>query len=286
MKKKIVSVVLLLTMSVTFAACGNKEKNEPAAKKEADISVVEVLSNMSEASQDVEGANATVSINFDASIKEGEDSSKIAVKGDMDVKSTADPVASYVNLDMSVKAADESQDVKQEAYVVEENEGYKVYFGNDDDGWMSMEMSADDLGIDMDSLTASNEDLTEYFTEENADKYFENVKVVETKVDGKECYSVTGDVSGELMDTAIEYIESMADTSVGDIPDIKISLEICTDKKTNLPVAMNISADVAKNDTIEISACEIGIKYNGYESEEITVPEEALNATDISDALY
>lgn len=197
MKKKIASVVLLLTMSVSLVACGSNDKAEKTEVKEADISASEVMLKMADSSETVEGVDASVSINFDADITAGEEKSKIAVKGDMAVKSNTEPAEAYVNADMSVKVDKESSDMKYEVYMVTEDDSYKVYFGNDTEGWMYKEMSAEELGIDsIDDIAAGNMDeIKEYYTEENIDKYFENVKVTEKKIDGKTCYSVKGDIS-------------------------------------------------------------------------------------------
>lgn len=287
MKKKIASVVLLLTMSVSLVACGNndtaqKSGAKEAEVKEADISASEVMAKMSDSSDSVEGVDASVSINFDADITVGDETKKVAVKGDMDVKSNTDPVEAYVNADMSIKADKESSDIKYEVYMVAEDDTCKVYFGNDTDGWMSMERSLDELGLgDIDDLTGNMDEIKEYYTEENIDSYFENVKVTEKKIDGKTCYSVKGDIAEDLLDTAIDSLSALAGSTV-DIPDVKISLEVCTDKETGSPVELNIKADVAENDMIKVSACELSFKYNGYGKQDITIPEEALDAPDLS----
>lgn len=282
MKKKIASVVLLLTMSVSLVACGGNDKTQKAQVKEADISASEVMAKMSDSSESVEGVDASVSINFDADITVGDETKKVAVKGDMDVKSNADPVEAYVNADMSIKADKESSDIKYEVYMVAEDDMCKVYFGNDTDGWMSIERSLEELGLgDIDDLTGNMDEIKEYYTEENIDSYFENVKVTEKKIDGKTCYSVKGDIAKDLLDTAIDSLSALAGSTV-DIPDVKISLEVCTDKETGSPVELNIKADVAENDMIKVSACELSFKYNGYGKQDITIPEEALDAQDIS----
>ncbi|MDE5782120.1 MAG: hypothetical protein K2I03_11715 [Lachnospiraceae bacterium] len=284
MKKKIASVVLLLTMSVSLVACGSNDKAQKseAKVKEADISASEVMAKMSDSSESVEGVDASVSINFDADITVGDEKKKVAVKGDMDVKSNADPVEAYVNADMSIKADKESSDIKYEVYMVAEDDMCKVYFGNDTDGWMSTERSLDELGLgNIDDFTGDMDEIKEYYTEENIDSYFENVKVTEKKIDGKTCYSVKGDIAKDLLDTAIDSLSALAGSTV-DIPDVKISLEVCTDKETGSPVELNIKADVAENDMIKVSACELSFKYNGNGKQDITVPDEALDAPDIS----
>lgn len=281
MKKKIASVVLLLTMSVSLVACGSNDKTQKAEVKQADISASEVMAKMSDSSEDAEGVDASVSINFDASITAGEEKSDIAIKGNMDVKSNADPVAAYVNADMSVKSGKQSEKMKYEVYMVSEDDMYEVYFGNDTDGWMKTEMSLDELGVDMSQMTGSMDEIKEYYSEENIETYFENVKVTEKKIDGKTCYSVKGDISKDLLSTAIDSLSALAGSTL-EIPDMKITLEVCTDKETGEPVEMNIKADVDENDMIKISACELSFKYNGNGKQDITVPDEALDAQDIS----
>lgn len=288
MKKKIVSAVLLITMSVSLVACGDKDKAKTAESKEADLSASEVISKMSEASVDVKGIDAKASINLDASVKSGDEEASMAIKGDMTVKATEDPLTAYVNADMSVEADTDSQDMKYEVYCVLEDDEYKVYFGNDSDGWMKTEMSLDELGIDMSSITGSMEGLDELYSDENIEEYFDELKVTEKKVNGKACYSVKGNLSDELLNTSIESLGSLIvgeSFNAEDIPDITITVEICTDKETNLPAAFYINAEVGENEYVDLKKCEMSIEYNGYDVDEITVPEDALNGIDISESL-
>lgn len=283
MKKRIVSAALVLAMSLSFAACGDKETSKKPEVKEADISASEVMSKMADSSDSIEGIDSSISINFGASVTEGEEKNDIAIKGNMDIKGNTDPAESYINADLSVKSGKDSQDIKYEVYLVTEDDQYKVYFGNDEDGWFKTEMSLDELGIDMLDMAGSMDEMKELYSDENIEEYFDNLKVTEKKIDDKKCYSVKGDISKDLLSTALESLSSLAGTSI-DIPDIKISFEVCTDKETGSPVEVNIKADVDKNDTIDISACEISFKYNGYEKQDIEIPDEALDAQDISGA--
>lgn len=288
MKKKIVSAVLLLTMSISLVACGDKDKSKTAESKEVDLSAAEVISKMSEASADINGIDAKASINLDASVKSGDEEMPMTLKGDMTVKATEDPVVAYVDADMSVKADEESQDMKYEVYCALEDDAYKVYFGNDSDGWMKTEMSLDELGIDMSSMTGSMEGLDELYSDENIDEYFDDVKVTEKKVNGKACYSVKGNLSDELISTSIDSLASLLygdSFNAEDIPDIKLTFEVCADKETNLPAAFYINAEVGENEYVDLKACEMSIEYNGYDVDEIVIPEDALNGIDMSDSL-
>lgn len=286
MKKKMLSAVLLLTMAVSLVACGDKETAKKAddagAGKKADISASEVIAKMSEAETDVEGVDATVNFNFDADISAGDEKDNVVFKGDMNVKSNIDPIEAYIGANLSVKASGESSDVNYDIYMVAEDDVCNLYFGNDTDGWMKTEMSLDELGLDdMKNISGDTTDLEEFYSEENIEKYFDDVKVTEKKIDGKDCYSVKGDVSKELLETAIDSINTLAGLNI-EVPDLKITLEICSDKKTGSAVEINVKADAEENDNFKLSACEFSLKYNEVGKQDITIPDEALEAQDIS----
>lgn len=286
MKKKMLSAVLLFTMAVSLVACGDKETakkaDDASAGKKADISASEVLAKMSEAEDEVEGVDAIVSFNFDADVNAGDEKDNIVFKGDMDVKTNINPVEAYISTNMSAKASGESSDINYDIYMVTEDDVCTLYFGNDTDGWMKTEMSLDELGLDdMKNISGDTDDLEEFYSEENIEKYFDDVKVTEKKIDGKACYSIKGDVSKELLETAIDSINSLAGSDI-EVPDLKITLEICSDKKTGSAVEINVKVDADENDNFKLSACEFSLKYNEVGKQDITIPDEALEAQELS----
>lgn len=281
MKRKIVSIALVCVMTVSMTACGKSEKE--SSQKTVDISASEVISKMVDASQDTKRADSTVELKFSAE----NDGSKLDLSGKMDVKATEDPTASYVNLELSSKADGDSNDINYELYLMEDNGDYKMYIGTEGQ-WASTTMSADDLGVDVADLTDSYSQIKEYITDENIDKYFSNVKVTEKKVDKKACYSVKGDVKSDVVDDLLASAESLMGTGI-DLSDIGFSVEICADKKTNKPASLTITANSGKDSAIDIKDCSISIKYNSYDVDAITLPEEAENAPEIDsllDSLY
>ena len=281
MKRKIASIALVCVMTISMTACGKSEKE--SSQKTVDVSASEVLLKMIDTSEDTKSADSTVELKFSAE----NDGSNFDLSGKMDVKATEDPVSSYVNLEMSSKADGESNDINYECYLMEDNDDYKMYIGTEGQ-WVSTTVSADDLGMDVTDFTDSYSQIKEYITDENIDKYFSNVKVTEKKVDKKDCYSVKADVKSDVVDELLASAESLMGTSL-DLSDIGFSVEICADKKTNKPASLTITANSGKDSAIDIKDCSISIKYNSYDIDAITLPEEAENAQEIDsllDSLY
>lgn len=278
MKKRIVSIALACVMTVSFTACGKDESKE-SNQKAVDITAAEVITKMADASADNTEIDSTVEMNLEFVSEEVENK----MSGKMDIKAKTDPTEAYLNLDLSVDIGDEKEEQNFEAYVMsEDDEEFKMYLGIEGQ-WISTTMSMEDFGLEADELTEQIE-FSKYITEENIDKYFSDVKVEEKKVDKKDCYSVTGDIKEE----AIEDLFALADESLledVDLSGFDFSMEICADKDTCKPASFTVN--VASNDKseVEIKDFTISIKYNSFEVDDITLPEDAENAQDAGSLL-
>lgn len=285
MLKKITSLALIAAMSFSILACGNKDSATSAKEKKANISAYEVVTNMADASAEVNGIDAEISVDLDAEIKD-EESQKFVVKGTAQIKGTADMESLYASVDAHTEMG-EANDLKAEAYISKDDSDYTAYFGGDAlGGWMKMPLKADELGVD--TSKASLDELTKVkdkLTEEKFKKYFDNMTVIEKKVDGENCYVVKGNISSEIMKDFEKEMSDYAGDELG-ISDTTCDLELVTSVKTGLVKELSLEVNTKENEKIKLSQCKLSMKYNSYDVDAIQVPDEVIEEAIDMSSLY
>ena len=278
MKKKILCIALVSTMALSLAACGDSSSKKASTK--SDVSVSEVVKKMNEASKNTKGSDITGTIDMSASMEEEGESYEMTVSGTMDVQATNDPVVSHMTTDMEMNMAGFAQPMKMEMYTVQDDNGTTTYT-NQTGEWTKTTVDAEDVSSE---LTDAMSDISKYITDENIKKYFKDVKKKEEKKSGKDCYVV----SGSLKETAFEDLFEAAKDITGEavdtseLPEISMPIKFYVDKKTYLPVEVTVNMKIGEIEGVKFDKFEIKMTSNSYDVEEITIPDEVLNAPEES----
>lgn len=274
-----------------------------------------VMQKMQEASSAAEGVTMDMGMDFDVDVNmnDGETDStlNIAVNGNFSVASSADPFAMMMDGSMSVSALGSGQDIEMKMYGVTNDAGeFETYAYTSDGttgeaGWVKQ--TAEGLNMAelmetskaMDASALADWGLTFELASEAAD------------VDGTECYELTTVIDTDTLSTIITKTSEMigedltADenvaTALSMLSGLSMKIVYYVDTTTYLPVKTHIdmndsdlttlnalvqsmmaSDDSANATTVELVLNNVSVDATTVYGavEEITVPQEALDAID------
>lgn len=286
MKKRIISVVLMLVMLFTMGGCGKKT-----------VSAGELLEKAYENSKSVTNMTAKYTMQMDMS-SAGQSISSTTTG---DITAFTDPYKVKMNMTMDMGELG-SQDM--EMYMAAEGENYYTYTGMSG-VWYKQSM---DKELFEKSLNSYNSEL--YL--ESFVKSKDSFTFTETTENDKELYQITGTLSGEALADMVNSTDILSqmesfgiDSSLyEDLEDLNITLyldkESCSFYKMSLDMtkmmqemmskAMDSISDTVNGDdaaanasaNVDISKCVMEMEYTGYNNaEDFEIPEEALNAEEL-----
>lgn len=275
-----VSGALVIAAVLVAAGCGKKATPE------------NLLTDMGKNLKDIKSMEAVM--NMGLSMSDGTDSMEMNMS--MDLQSTTDPQAAYINGDIDMNVSGMKIGTSIEAYQVKEDKKDVTYMKIMEQ-WMRTEADEEE--------TAALEQLeTLKDFGDMADSFTLAEKTV--KVEGVECFELTGTIKGETFAEVLnqDFLDSMG---IGEIMDEKTieKLEIpCTidiSKSDILPVKMNMDMkDTMEkamesmyegDEEISIEEYYMEIIYKDFDKvEEIAVPDEVKKAAvdedlDLEDSL-
>lgn len=240
-----------------------------------------LFKDMNENAKDVESMLCNLAVELGMSYE----SESVGIGIDMDLEATNDPAAAHADGSLDLESPDGSIGVNFEAYSVEEDGTYVVYAGSQGE-WIKMEMDEGDISTFGGDLYSQLEDMHEDF------ELDEDLSEVEEK----DCFKLTGDISGEyLADVMSENEEVMDEMGASDMLDMdalaeaKIPCTVEIYKDDILPARINMDLqDILvtvmgeEGEDIEVSDFYIEITYVEYDKvKEIEVPDEAKDAEDL-----
>lgn len=273
---KLFSILMMMVFVMSMVACGSKSTTAGSEKSNLEkLSVDELMDKMTEAAKDVEGITFKGNIGAILSVSDQKMEGSVKFEAKTNIKETTD---GYVKADVSINALGQKQDMTVEMYeVMNENtmETYVKLFDN----WVyeSVDLTESEDEIDMDKLTDALKSID--FSALN--EYFDKVEVKTSGNNYNLVYEVTSAKLIEKIENSI-FASSLEDTDTSKIPDIKISFTLSVDGKTFLPKSMKLDIDM---NSFEVEGMEIKltdfvfeVEYEAFDSVEITIPDEALEA--------
>lgn len=291
MKKKTMmktaAIALAAVMAVPMAGCGSTFKATAKSVAEKAASAV----------ADIKSIKGTNTLNFDGTFTmSGSDEMDLTMSMEQDEEVTADPFISHgtATVNISAMGQDQSQDV--ESYTEVSDSGFTVYNSSDGgDTWTKSTVEMSD-----DEVEKSSQLCFPYMFEGIADGSIDAELEDDTQtVDDSECYVLDATLTGDdlksvLDDSGVQDITTGIDEE--DFNDVEADAEIYVDKKTFRPA--KVSYDMSdlgdaifnallgssgmdiESDTEEFS---LEVTYSSYDDvDEITIPDEALNAEETS----
>lgn len=272
MKKKFACLFMVMVMTLSLAGCSDTKTTSKS--DDAKATVESVLKDMTKASNKSKGSDATATVDINATINESGESADFNIKGTMDVQSTLKPVVSHIKTDLSMKVMEYDQAIKYEIYTSTEGDKITTY-ENTSGKWSA---STSSLDKETKEITENISNITKQITKKNIDKYFEDVKLSEK--DG--CYVVSGTMTSDGIKKISKSLSGLDSASIDteSIPELSIPISLSIDKKTKLPKELTISCTMEETKEIKLSKCDITMKFNSYDVDEITIPDEALKAAE------
>jgi len=289
--KKTVSVILILCLSL-FSLVGCKD-GENASSKKTDAKDKEIIDSVIEAVNGVESLYLESKTDSSMSVMGNRvDSSSTAIC-EVDVKDKVQHVI------ISMTASGEKMDT--ECYVKENASGADAYL-KANGTWLKQTGipydKVNELGLSTDSYNL----MVMYL-----ELLKEKSEIKEKTVDGKECYVISGEIdAGEeellkkagLGNTLQQLVQSGMTSSeideiISNVEEMEIIISV--DKESLLPVKMKIDITEVTQNIMDGLAKVLGetgeikveknvavSKYSRYnEMDEITIPEEVLNAEEV-----
>jgi hypothetical protein len=268
--KRLLCVMMAMAMAMSLMACGSKSDNSKKTKLE-ELSAEEVYNKMAEAAEGVDGVTASADMNVAATMSGME----VSVAGNMEVKTSAEPVNSYVKVDGTLNVLGQENALTYEVYEIVSDDVIDTYM-YDGEEWTHEEAENDTELTDKITTMADSIDYSKVA------EYFDSI---ESKISGNN-YVLNMQVSSsellsKLQDS--EYASYLEDIDTTQIPELTISATVTVDGETFLPKTMNFSIEMEgtaeyQGMEIAITTCEFNLNYDSYGNVEITVPDEALSA--------
>lgn len=271
---KVLSLVMMLVVAMSLMACGSKSSSSNLK----EISAEELFEKVSEASKDAKGISMTGTMGA----KIASDGQEVSFSIDYDSKTNNEPLESYVKANATVNMLGQEQEMEMELYEVTAEDGSIDVYMNILGQWMYQSMDTSDADVDTAEIEAALE-MIQSIDFETVSEYFDKMEVKTNKNNYNLVVELTSAKLIEKLE-ASAFASALEDIDTTEIPDVTIKLSLTVDGKTFLPKAMTINFDMGSFEVegteMQISDVVLDFKVNSYDSVEITVPDEALEAKD------
>lgn len=282
--KKIVSVLMMLVLSMSFVACGSKSVTSKSEESNLEkITAEELLDKISEAAKNIKGVSLTGDIGGKINISGQDMEADVNLEAKADVESSA----SYCKADVALDLLGQKQDVSAEVYSVMNGDTMEIYTKVLDKwSYEPADLAGASDGIDTEQIM----DMLENIDYSSVSEYFDNIEV---KTSGGNYELVLEATSASIIDKLKDSVlaSELEDADTSAVPDITVKFILAVDGKTFLPKTVSLDIDMDRFETddmeIELSYFEFKLNFDSFDSVEITVPDEALeakeNGNDMSD---
>ena len=281
--KKLVSLVLVVVLAMSMAACGSSEVEKDANAGSADqLSTEQLFEKIKTTSTDVDGI--TMSGNVELAMKitvssDGVDAkAEMGIDGTIEAKTSTEPKASYMKGEFNMDAMGQSQNMEFENYAVANGDSMDVY-SKEDGEWNYEEDDISEYSGMLQGLQSSLKDVSfadikEYCSDITSELKKGNYTIV-AKMDSKKLLEMAEDAGADSSSLGVD---------LSAIPDFMVIITVVVDAEKYLPQSMSVALDMDKFEmqgaTYELKKCVIEFTVDSYDAVTITVPEEALAAKD------
>jgi len=269
---KIITGALTAMMVLGLIGCSGKETPQS------------LLADMAEKSSEIESAEMNMKMEVEAGGEVMGTAIDMNIKLDMDIQSTNDPEAAYIDGKVLVSMLGEKETTIMKAYTVKENDVYATYSQEGEDGqWYRIESETPESSGSID--LASLKDVYESFELEEETETFQDA----------ECYVLKGMLGGDtvkdIMGSAMDAMGDSSDLFEGtdwDSAEIPMKIYIAKDSHYPAKITMDMQAVIQavfeeESTGIDCNTCMMEISYTSYNSiEEITVPDDVISSAEAS----
>ncbi len=272
MRKKLCWVLAgtMLLSAVIFGGCG--------AKKE-QLTAESILEQVNENMDNIQSVSGDMAMDVDMKISESGLGMNLIMGMDCDLEMTMEPEIVHMAGKLNLNLMGLSMDM--ESYTVTEDDK-KITYTKMNNVWEKTEEDAEDdeagVGELFDELSSASELTLQEETE---------------KIDDKEVYVLTAEISGESLNSFMGGVESMAeDAGEIDLSGVEAAVTLRVYKDEMLPAAVSMeitdAGSVVESDgtKMEIHSLSLELNYSEFDTiESIEIPEEAQSSGDSADGL-
>lgn len=273
--KKILSLVFVVVLAMSFVACGSKGKS--VANKPEKITTVQLVEKMEEALKEVKGAK--LSSNVDLKVKANINGNDMDITAGGSILAEAnESKTAHVKADFDMNLMGQSQDFSMEAYQVYHDDKVEQYL-NLEDKWTYEETDLEDItdnigGPDLDSITSMLNDA-------DYSKVLDFFDLDSPEIKGNE-YSLVAKLDYDKFLSLMEEYDVDTFEIAENVPDFEITLTMNVSAKSYLPTYMSLDVKMdtleIEQQSIEIIKCLIEFEFDSFDAVEIDIPKEALEA--------
>lgn len=265
MRKKLCWVLAgtMLLSAVIFGGCGTKKEK---------LTAESILEQVNENMDNIQSVSGDMAMNVDMKISESGLGMNLTMGMDCDLEMTMEPEIVHMAGKLNLSLLGLSMDM--ESYTVTEGDK-KINYTKMNNVWEKSEEDAEDdeagVGELFDELSSASELTLQKETE---------------KIDDKEVYVLTAEISGESLNSFMGGVESMAeDAGELDLSGVEAAATLRVYKDEMLPAAVSVeisdAGSVVESDgtKMEIHSLSLELNYSEFDTiESIEIPEEALNS--------
>lgn len=295
--KKILSLLLALTLVVSIAGCGKKTPTDPK----------EILKTTQENAKNAKSVEGKMTMDLDASMEVNGEKQDLKTTMTADITTFTDPMKSKVNMTMDLSALGAGTQ-EMASYIAKDGDDYYTYTSMAGQ-WSKVKLEKDAIEDAM--KQANSESYVELYNK-NAENF---TRKGEVDLDGKKAIELEGKITGTAIKELIEEsgvldqkefstYKSMVTPFFEDLGDIPVKMYVESETMNTSKMTMDLKdvlqgvfdkaieqyasiltggADVEIKFTL--NKCDISMTYSNYnKAADFEIPEEAKNAKEIDAA--
>lgn len=277
-KIKYLLAVAVMSTSLLFGCGSNDSSNDDNKKSDKALTADEFIEKVESNDSEIKSTDFKMTASIDASADETAVKASLTVDGSVDANKNA-------KFDINIDAGDDGQQ-ELPCYLAADGDNYVLY----------LQMMGQWCKLDLQQLTAAyGVDLSANTSADNTSvdlkKVLDYLNGTEVKVsddtytlngtiDFKKVFDAVAAVAGDSVDVSAyeEQVNALADK-------VKINISVSIDKDGQFK-SFDMSVDKFEEDGLAVNELKFSISASNYNNvADITIPDEAADATDISSML-
>lgn len=273
-KIKYLLAVAVMSTSLLFGCGSNDSSNNDNKKNDKALTADEFIEKVENNDSEIKSADFKMSASIDASADETAVKASLTVDGSVDSNKNA-------KFDINIDAGDNGQQ-ELTCYLAADGDNYVLY----------MQMMGQWCKLDLQQLTAAygvdlSKDTAADNTSVDLKKVLEYLNGTEVKV-SDDTYTLSGTIDFKKVFDAVAAVAgnnanmSAYEEQVNALADkVKINVKVSIDKDGQFK-SFDMSVDKFEEDGLAVNELKLSISGSNYNNvADITIPDEAANATDI-----
>lgn len=278
--KKISRLMLALCVTMTFSACGGKEKAVQLEK----ISTEELCTQIMNQSDSVKGVEAKTDVDIELKAFAMEQEYKVFLKGNVLAAATLEPTQTHIQTDLEYYALGTGGTIKSDVYALAEEDRLKVYMLDTSSSNKKQEKEWQFFTQDISEYSDKIGELENNILNFQSEEWKEFFSKAETTIEDS-MYKLTLELQNTMFRDILEKesIDISDKVDMDEMPEFTMTISLYVDGSTYQPKKLAVDADMESfafgKTTFELTKFDVKVTIPSYEDKiEIVVPEEAKQA--------